>query len=576
MSLRPGQVLRSFLLALCLLSLTDCSGDVGIVVAVENWPSSSPYLLIDTAVNGTPGQQLRIPAGQLRFVVRLPAGQTGELGLTASAIDETGCKVAAGQLTAALERGLRRTTEGSLSLSPVQPALCPITINLPSGGGRVESSPPGLTCSSDSLCRGEFPRLTTLKLTPIPKSYRYYADWQSECSGNRECIIIADKDYSLILQFKAYECSSDGWCRRLAKLGATPVTATLRTLQIAQNGNTWIAGNNNLTENGTIIHCDSLSCNSISLPNTKANRFVQSAILGDYFFSSNENHEISGCQESGCISTKNFYNTSPYICGTYVTIKEEMRLLADAGYLWFHGTLGSGDNTKIFRLSHSAGRIQQCEIAYTVPGGTAATIGDFYVKDGNLWVVDGTGEAHGATCGASLPCVEQNLKVTVSGVRAVAGYGTEVWFAGSAGLRRCNNTSVTCDSTVRTIPNIGMSPNLTVTSGSVWTAHGDYVGLLSGYQSTVGISLARSLPGIPMPADGRLNSQWFWGDDKGLFLAAPGYFKLERCETATCQPQNLPLLGANPSQIQAISSDGLNVWAVGENGTILHYQRPSN
>ena len=50
MSLRPGQVLRSFLLALCLLSLTDCSGDVGIVVAVENWPSSSPYLLIDTAV----------------------------------------------------------------------------------------------------------------------------------------------------------------------------------------------------------------------------------------------------------------------------------------------------------------------------------------------------------------------------------------------------------------------------------------------------------------------------------------------------------------------------------------------
>ena len=45
-------------------------------------------------------------------------------------------------LTAALERGLRRTSEGTLSLNPVQPALCPITINLPAGSGRVESSPP--------------------------------------------------------------------------------------------------------------------------------------------------------------------------------------------------------------------------------------------------------------------------------------------------------------------------------------------------------------------------------------------------------------------------------------------------
>ena len=70
------------LVALSSLGLGSCGGDVGIVVSVENWPSTSPYLLVDTQVNGTSGQQLRIPAGQNRFVVRLPSDQTGDLTLS--------------------------------------------------------------------------------------------------------------------------------------------------------------------------------------------------------------------------------------------------------------------------------------------------------------------------------------------------------------------------------------------------------------------------------------------------------------------------------------------------------------
>ena len=48
------------LVALSSLGLGSCGGDVGIIVTVENWPSSSPYLLVDTQVNGTPGQQMCI------------------------------------------------------------------------------------------------------------------------------------------------------------------------------------------------------------------------------------------------------------------------------------------------------------------------------------------------------------------------------------------------------------------------------------------------------------------------------------------------------------------------------------
>ena len=33
------------LVALSSLGLGSCGGDVGIVVSVENWPSTSPYLL---------------------------------------------------------------------------------------------------------------------------------------------------------------------------------------------------------------------------------------------------------------------------------------------------------------------------------------------------------------------------------------------------------------------------------------------------------------------------------------------------------------------------------------------------
>ena len=104
------------LVALSSLGLGSCGGDVGIVVSVENWPSTSPYLLVDTQVNGTSGQQLRIPAGQNRFVVRLPSDQTGDLTLSAFAIDDTGCKVASGQLSSTLSGGLRRT--GGKSLQP--------------------------------------------------------------------------------------------------------------------------------------------------------------------------------------------------------------------------------------------------------------------------------------------------------------------------------------------------------------------------------------------------------------------------------------------------------------------------
>lgn len=564
-------------LALLSAGLGGCGGDGGIVVSVENWPATSPYLLVETRVDGSPGQTLRIPAGQRRFVVRLRSGQTGELALAGFAIDDSGCKVAQGQLVAVLQGGLRRTGEGTLSLSPLDPVMCPLTVDIPAGGGLVKSTPAGLECPTGTICQGEFPRLSAVKLTPVPGSYRRYAEWLDGCSGNRDCNVITDKKVSLKIQFKDYACSADGWCVRPLKVGSVPLTKSLRTLRMDSTGGVWIAGDNTSGANSTIAYCDKLSCEWLNAPVSinGALRNYQSVVLDDYFFTLTDRYDSFSCSRSGCTIFENFYYISPYLCGTYVAPADGYRLYADGGYIWMYALFGgSSDKNKIFRLSHTLGRLNKCDTAYTLPMGTTSGVADFYVKDGTLWVVDQAGDGHVASCSPGLPCVEGTLSPTISGVRTVTGLGPEVWFAGSNTLRRCNNATRSCESASRALPNLGTSPFVTITNNSVWGASEDYVGYLNGYQAMNISTMRRSLTGLPVPLSGLLSTQWFWGDERSLFLAAAGPLNLEVCDSTLCRKQDLAAPGLVPSLIHAVTGDGQNIWAVGENGTILHYQRP--
>lgn len=569
MSLRPGKVLRSFLLALCLLSLTDCSGDVGIVVAVENWPSSSPYLLIDTLVNGTPGQQFRIPAGQLRFVVRLPAGQTGELALRANAIDETGCKVAQGQLTAALERGLRRTSEGTLSLNPVQPALCPITINLPAGSGRVESSPPGLTCSNDIGCRGEFPRLTAIKLTPIPTSYRYYADWSQGCSGNRDCNLVLDRGTTTSIQFKPYTCSSDGWCIRPVQDNGTPVSVSLRTLQIDTVGGAWIAG-----DQGTLIYCDSSSCELKSKfsPTTSNRMFLVNSTIDANIFSAIQIYDagnIYQCSTDGCRNIINLYGSGA-ACGS-VYFKKGTKIISDSGYLWF------SDGASIFRLPQGNPGLANCEVAFSFSGSPAPSVQDFYIKSQYLWMVRSDGKAFYADC-SGLPCSTLTEPISSQvAISKVHGIDSEVWFSDTDKLHRCDNLTHQCTAQ-RPLPGFGGDLNLGVYKNTVWAVSGNYIGLFDSYTAVTAKTIPRILSGFPAsnPSDNydQIRQQWFWGNERSLFLLGSNAHDIEICNGASCAKTNLSSLSF--TTINAISGNGNNTWAIGDNGTILHYQGPAN
>lgn len=123
----PRRSLLAALLPLLLPALAGCSSPPGVVVDIGTWPEGATTLRVESTLNGAPARDpLSFASITTRFVLYLPEGASGELGLKLSAHDADECLRASGE--ARIEVGgsrLRPITEASAPLSAVSPRSCP-------------------------------------------------------------------------------------------------------------------------------------------------------------------------------------------------------------------------------------------------------------------------------------------------------------------------------------------------------------------------------------------------------------------------------------------------------------------
>lgn len=557
------------LTALFAPQLAGCSGDVGLIVSVEGIPQDSVRIVVKTTINGVPGRDLEIPQDQQhRFLVRLSDGQTGDLSLSAWAIDRTGCKVADGTLTASLTRGLKLTREGTLTLMPRQPALCPLRVKItPEGEGSVASSPPGMDCSA-SQCVGEFPRDAPVSLRPVPASYKNYAEWPTGCADRYGvCDYTVSEPAEIELKFRGRSCSRDGWCLH-APLDASGVpvgistTATLRTLQITPESEVFAFG-----DKDAAFKCDALKCKKVPVEenasesdvtffrSTQSNGQVWAIRYNSYKIFSYANEKVSEIADlrsvrDGCASHW-FSTTSDFF--------------ADQGALWYSRSgYSNARHDSLARVSIANDMFNGCKYVAELPN----DITDMYNKDGKTWIAN---KVPSVVINKDPPSLGPALADSGLAVTKVHGSGSDVWFLGGSGLLRCSAPEQSCPHPVKSFPSGFTGGYLFVSPSAVWSISNDgaKAALLPGHGSSAFVQLSKKHTEIPVHVTATPTSrQWLWANESALWLAA-GSGRIERCTQDGCDLKELP---SSSVSIYAIEGSGTDVWAVGNGGAILHYR----
>lgn len=113
-------------LALIGLLLAACGSPAGVVVDIGAWPEGATSLQVRGTLNEESAREpLSFPAGTTRFVVYLPEGRSGHVGVQVRAIDDSDCARAAGSVQVDVPAGLRALAEADIALTTIAPPACP-------------------------------------------------------------------------------------------------------------------------------------------------------------------------------------------------------------------------------------------------------------------------------------------------------------------------------------------------------------------------------------------------------------------------------------------------------------------
>ena len=556
------------LVALSSLGLGSCGGDVGIIVTVENWPSSSPYLLVDTQVNGTPGQQFRVPAGQTRFVVRLPGGQTGDLTLNAFAIDDLGCKVSRGQLSSTLSAGLRRTGEGSLTLSKLEPALCKLSVRINSGTGSVASTPAGFSCSG-SLCDGEFPQNTNIHLEPTPGSYKQFSAWSGSCTGNNSCDVVLSRSTEIPLTFMPRKCTPEGWCfHHPTDAAGSPIYEVKSTLywpNIDSQGGAWFFGNA-----GEVLRCNSNSCKRISYTIPSGTTPIGTVTINEHIWATSATPKpaLIKCSNDSCKISYDFMANDT--CKSLVPVGQ---LFSGLPYLITTAQSSGGKVNSVIRISTNEADQIRCEKIWDT--GTA-TIKSSYANGNIFWLITDANVLEKHDC-SILPCTTttaSNIPGAFS-YQLLSGNSKSAWLGSTQYppatiLMRCPVADAKCRPISIPYKTTDYIQALIVGENSSWI-----IGRNSS--STVGTDIisvndAASNSVLKIDNANSLNNFYAgWGNDTDLWMGVDT--DIRHCTTKGCETIT-PGSGPGNTYVYSIGGSGKDVWAGGYSGPVLHYQQP--
>jgi hypothetical protein len=173
-----------------------------------------------------PGQpdekKSRLPDPQVRrtldsFLVKLPAATTGEVRLAVGALGAGGCQIASGRSTTRVSGPGRYPLTVSLADDPG----CRVVVEKSGGGsGTVTASLPGLLCPAGTprCSSAPFPIDTDVVLTATPDQMSYpgsiFAGWGGvACRGTAPCRIrITDAPLRVEAAFLPRKVCSEGWC----------------------------------------------------------------------------------------------------------------------------------------------------------------------------------------------------------------------------------------------------------------------------------------------------------------------------------------------------------------------------
>lgn len=108
------------------LLLAACGMQPGVVVDIGAWPAGATALRVAGTLDGlASAESLSFPSGTTRFVVYVPDGRSGQLGMEIFALDENECSRASASAQVELPGGLRALTEVQVMLTALTPPVCP-------------------------------------------------------------------------------------------------------------------------------------------------------------------------------------------------------------------------------------------------------------------------------------------------------------------------------------------------------------------------------------------------------------------------------------------------------------------
>lgn len=553
---------RVMLAFLALLGL-PCCGETMVILDVDGAPPEAVQLRLRSRLDGVPGKDFLADLPNQRVVVYLPDGATGSLQLEVTGLDKDNCKVAIASLTEEVPRGLRRFLERRVTLDPVSPARCTLTVVLDQGTGSVGSAPVGINCTRSGTpgCEADFGKGELVSLGANPSSARDYPSWNGYCTGPVACTMAMKKSETQHISFLGRSCSADGWCRQSPVVPGVATVKPILNMWPVGRDTAWFSG-----DAGTVLRCDRALCTKLPSKVTKALESIWAADPNTSWAMGFDG-TLAYCDlASGCnpVNTK----TSKAILSMWGTDNTNVWAVGDEG---------------IMIKCETKDRISACGGPRVVAGKNLTNL--WGTDTAHIWVVgyggtillcDGT-SASGVTCQAATATmpIQGNPK-------GIWGLDLKhVWAFGD------NMPLVYCDG--------GVSPPVctpTTTRGSFYGIWGSveggepivwFTGVVdSGAASIVQCDLSRGLPQCRVVLSRPdLNRFWsIWGSDSNHIFttaetktgAAEQRGLMLRCtKSFACAPVSV---GSDSTLwgVAGSDEDQTNVWAFGPDGTILRLQ----